>query len=165
MSIDSTLLEIINKKRKEVAAAASISDAGGNSTGVTINSIWSQHFDPTTKMNYYYNSKTQVSQWEKPDDYKDGLVESISSNAILNSKSGQILMGSQTHFEKQGRAADREGRQLGAFFDMSVFDQNRADAVDKKRKLQESDIDWKKYKEDKKKRNFRLKNSWLYEED
>jgi hypothetical protein len=161
------LLDIIDSKKKELSSPVTIIPPDDTRTQLpTIH--WIKYFDPATQRDYYANALTQITQWERPDGYEDpsNLVDSISSNASFDVKTGSIRMiGTQSYFEKVGRASDRAGRQLETFFDMSTFEQNREDASEKKRKLQNSGIDWKQYKEDKKKKKFRMKNNWLYEND
>jgi WW domain len=165
----SALLDIIESKRKVLPQSSGIVSSSSQIYPDNIPK-WSKHFDPSTQLYYYVNNYTSISQWEVPPDFVEsgtgGLVSSVSSAASFNAKSGSIsAVGVTNHYERQGRAADREGRQLGAFFDLNSFDQNREEAAEKKRKLQNSGINWKEYKEEKKKKRFRLKNSWLYEED
>ena len=179
----SALLDIIDSKRKQLPSKAASSSSllpsslPTQATLPTIPPKYTKHFDEASQRYYYYNTETLTSQWDEPEDYSElvldslshpinSLVESVPSVALFNSKSGAISsIGSQSYFEKQGRATDKEGRQLGVFFDMNTFEKNRAEAAEKKRKLQASGINWREYKEEKKKKRFRLKNSWLYEED
>ena len=168
-----SLFDALESKRNEiVSAATSDSVQTGSQTGTamstqSVGSSWLKLFDPNSQRFYYANVHTNATQWEAPADFSESnLVDSISYSASFNSKTGAISeVGELGYYEKRGRPTDREGRQMSAFFDLNTFEQNRAEAAEKKRKLQTSGIDWKKYKEEKKKKRFRLKNSWLYEDE
>lgn len=65
---------------------------------------------------------------------------------------------------QKGRPDDRQGRQMSAFFDLSTLEKNREEAQRVKKQLQQAkNIDWRKYKEEKK--LMKLKRSWLYSSD
>ena len=61
-----------------------------------------------------------------------------------------------------GRPDDREGRQMHNFFDINTLEQNRKEAEEKKKQLK--NVDWRKYKEDRKKRKRLMKERWLHED-
>lgn len=141
--------------------------------------FWSKLYDPNTGHFYYYNSRTFISQWEKPEGFVDSDVPpppawattSVSSSADLtvqatfNKQSGRFShAGDGTYFERIGRSADREGRQMSAFFNMTDLQRNREVAKEKKKQLLSSSVDWRKYKEDKKKKRQKVQNKWLYDE-
>ena len=48
------------------------------------------------------------------------------------------------------------------FFDISTLEQNRKEAEEKKQKLK--NVDWRKYKEDRKKRKRLMKERWLHDD-
>lgn len=53
---------------------------------------------------------------------------------------------------------------MSAFFDLSTLEKNREEAQRVKKQLQQAkNIDWRKYKEEKK--QMKLKRSWLYSSD
>ena len=167
-----SLFDALETKRNEIISTNSDSTKVGGEEGTaksnqSSGSSWIKLFDPNSQRYYYANVHTNATQWEIPLDFTESnLLDSISYSASFNSKTGAISeVGELGFFEKRGRPTDREGRQMSAFFDLSTFEQNRAEAAEKKRKLQTSGIDWKKYKEEKKKKRFRLKNSWLYEDE
>ena len=164
-----SLFHALEHKRNEIinSTQADQDTNPGLSAHDSTDSEWLKLYDPDSQRFYYANTRTNVTQWEVPVELMENtLVDSISYSASFNSKTGAISeVGEQGYFEKRGRPSDREGRQMSAFFDLSTFEQNRIEAAEKKRKLQTSGIDWKKYKEEKKKKRFRLKNSWLYEDE
>ena len=167
-----SLFDALESKRNEIVSATADSVQSSNQVGTTMlgqssGSSWIKLFDPNSQRFYYANVHSNATQWEVPLDFtENNLVDSISYSASFNSKTGSISeVGELGYYEKRGRPTDREGRQMSAFFDLSTFEENRAEAAEKKRKLQNSGIDWKKYKEEKKKKRFRLKNSWLYEDE
>lgn len=149
MDDDKSLASLLNMKKNLLPKATNIAAVvpSENLSSESNGNHWTRHFDPTTQLFYYHDNITQSTQWGKPDGYMDnedhGLVDSLRSVATFNSKTGAISgIGSSTYFEKHGRQTDREGRQLSAFFDVTSFEENRAEAAEKKRKLQQSGIDW-----------------------
>jgi hypothetical protein len=91
--------------------------------------------------------------------------QSYDSVASFNSQNGRFAnAGSETYYEKQGIPADREGRQMSHFFDISSLDENRRQAEQMKRDRQQmKGYDWKSYKEQKKAKRQKTRNAWLYE--
>eukprot|EP01041_Mallomonas_annulata_P004412 gene4411-8784_t len=145
---------------------------------------WSRQFDPSTNFFYYYNHRTGMSQWERPDGYIDTdvvqssstlgpSIDSISTSsdytaqASFNAQSGRFSQsGTTSYWDKVGRQGDREGRQMSAFFDIQSLEQNRQEAKDMKKKILETKgIDWKQYKEERKKKRQKITNRWLYEDE
>lgn len=142
--------------------------------------FWTKLYDPNTGYYYYYNSKTMVSQWEKPEGFVETdapppppswapLSSTVSADYIVqatfNKQTGRFShTGTDSYFEHVGRAPDREGRQMSAFFDLSQLERNREEAKKKKQELLSSSIDWRQYKEDKKKKRQKIHNKWLYDE-
>ena len=72
---------------------------------------------------------------------------------------------SSSFHNRIGQPTDRESRQLGAYFDISQLESNREQAKEKKKELLTKKIDWKKYKEDRRKVRDKIKNRWLYEDE
>ena len=54
---------------------------------------WSEHTSPEGKK-YYYNSETQESVWEKPQELKDWEIEQIRIN---DPRTSMIIAGLQAH--------------------------------------------------------------------
>lgn len=48
------------------------------------------------------------------------------------------------------------------FFDISTLENNRKEAEEKKKQLK--NVDWRKYKEDRKKRKRLMKERWLHDD-
>ena len=44
--------------------------------------VWIKGYDPNTGLYYYWNSQTQVSQWEQPADFVDGGVNELMQAAL-----------------------------------------------------------------------------------
>ncbi len=44
--------------------------------------VWIKGYDPNSGLYYYWNSETQVSQWEQPADYVDGGVNELMQAAL-----------------------------------------------------------------------------------
>ena len=86
-----------------------------------------------------------------------------SASASFNSNSGRFdYSGDGSYWERMGRPDDREGRQMHNFFDISTLENNRKEAEEKKKQLK--NVDWRKYKEDRKKRKRLMKERWLHED-
>ena len=67
-----------------------------------------------------------------------------------------------------GREDDKAGRQLGVFMDLSTLEENREQAKimkeeARKRSGARGDIDWSKYKEQKKATKKRKASEWVYD--
>ncbi|CAE7436742.1 unnamed protein product, partial [Symbiodinium microadriaticum] len=133
------ILDIIDSKRKEPsedtdpdpvlthAAAASEKEASTSSSSLPppVESSpydWIKNFDASTGHFYYYNYKTGVSQWERPDNFVETATpapalpqptDPSAYAATFNQKTGQFsATGSGTYWEQVGRPGDREGRQM-----------------------------------------------------
>lgn len=79
----SALLDSIDSKRKrEVPQAAA-------SAAVAVESPyeWMRYKDPTTSLDYYYNIRTGVTQWERPAAFTESATSSSSSSSISTASS------------------------------------------------------------------------------
>jgi hypothetical protein len=143
---------------------------------------WIKIDDPMGRGSYYADAETGATQWEVPQDYND-LEEILTNNsgtggeeqeqeerpvysqaATFSTKSGRFdgLSGAGSHWERQGIPSDRESRQMSAYFDVSSLDENRKQALEKKRKLQQAKgINWKEIASERKKMKAKRKNAWL----
>mmetsp|Transcript_17894 Transcript_17894/g.17964 ORF Transcript_17894/g.17964 Transcript_17894/m.17964 type:complete len:241 (+) Transcript_17894:53-775(+) len=175
--IDSTKTQNTDEKN-DSAAESNISEADSAYD-------WSCQFDPVTNLNYYYNHRTGKSQWERPEGYIDSTViasglsntstdqfNTSSSNEYLSQASFNLQTGrfsqsgTSSYWDKVGRPGDREGRQMSAFFDIQDLDTNRIQAKEKKKEiLEKKNINWRQYKEERKKKRQKITNKWLYEDD
>lgn len=140
-----SLLDVIDSVKQSTQITNNITTTSGHITS-DISDIsspydWIRHFDATHGQYYYYNYKTGVSQWEKPEDFIEPVVmtsslSSLSSASIQNSSSQRLPAlsgeastgyaatfntrtstfatsgGPQSYFDTVGRPTDREGRQL-----------------------------------------------------
>ncbi|RHY31652.1 hypothetical protein DYB32_003298 [Aphanomyces invadans] len=158
---------------------------GGSSAGSAFR--WQQHYDPKTQRYYYFDTKTNTTQWEPPSDGSavaaavggadwvpattdaDASVVSAQSDytvaAHMNLLNGRFSGASgDQYFHKQNIPTDKAGRQLANFFDLTAFEANRAEAKRMKEALKTKNIDWKKYNEEKKRKRHRVRNKWMYED-
>mmetsp|Transcript_9503 Transcript_9503/g.14304 ORF Transcript_9503/g.14304 Transcript_9503/m.14304 type:complete len:225 (+) Transcript_9503:161-835(+) len=174
-----SLLDAIDSKRKHEPSDTSESSAADISSPFD----WIKQFDPTYGVPYYYNYKTGQSQWERPEGFIEtptvapvapaasvtaaSTTSSAGYAATFNAKTGSFSStGQGTYWEQNGRPDDRAGRQMSAFFDLNDFERNREEAKLKKKQLQEmKGIDWRKYKEERKKKRQKISQRWLYEDD
>eukprot|EP01035_Chromulina_nebulosa_P017143 gene17143-22657_t len=140
-------------------------------------SKWHQYLDVTTQRYYYYNEFTKQTQWERPSNESDIIDMSVSQtstfdsslnsyfSATFNGKTGAFSgVSADSYWAKAGIADDRAGRQMSAFFDVNSLDANRQEAVQKKKALANSNIDWKKYKAEKKTMKIKRRTQWLRED-
>lgn len=133
-----SLLDVIDSVKQSTQIASGNNPSDGSSTNTTniydISSPydWIRHFDATHGQYYYYNYKTGLSQWEKPDDFIEPVVTAplaVSSSSTLPALSGEASTGYASTFnprtstfasaggpksyvDSAGRPTDREGRQL-----------------------------------------------------
>lgn len=61
-------------------------------------------------------------------------------------------------------AADRAGRQMSHFFNMTDLEKNREEAKALKEKLKRKNIDWKKVAAEKKAKKQKQKNEWMFQD-
>ena len=66
--------ESLNKTHKHLHGKNSIDDSSVDSP-----LDWTKQLDPATGVPYYYNHRTHVSQWEKPNAYVDSFVATSAS--------------------------------------------------------------------------------------
>ena len=141
---------------------------------------WVKHNDPRSGRPYYYNVVTNETRWEEPEDYVEpssmpswqpantappaaDQYSDYSASASFNANSGRFgFAGTGSYWERMGRPEDREGRQMHTFFDINTLEQNRKEAEEKKKKLK--NVDWRAYKEERKKRKRLMKERWLHED-
>lgn len=145
---------------------------------------WVSYYDSSTGKPYYYNLISKKTQWDQPpgftapDPINSGsqlprYSEATSSSnsemqfkATFNRRTGAFSTSSEaTYWETKGRANDRESRQMSAFFDLNDLDENRRKAAEIKNKLAHSNIDWRKYQEEKKAKKAARMKEWLLKED
>lgn len=165
-----SLLDSIDKKKQKLISENSSSSSitpSNSSEAVSIDPValytWTKHFDANTKQFYYHNTKSNITQWEKPPVFEDDVAEApvVSYASFSTSTSSSFSTGGQeSYWEKTGRANDREGRQLSAFFDTNTFEQNREEAAKLKLMRQQGKdkamkaVDWSKVKEEKKRKRI-----------
>jgi hypothetical protein len=103
--------------------------------------MFKRYFDGNSGKYYYHNSLKNLTSWTLPDDpniicqeYIDPALQKPISVMVANfdKKSGS--------FSNLSNSYDREAKQMSAFFDVSLLDQNRAEAKIKQKKLRESGI-------------------------
>lgn len=135
------------------------------------NPVWFKYFDITSNKFYYHNPTTNTTQWDIPVDFVDIPVEPISTPAEYTSSvafcptKSSVTVGASSYWEKVGRATDREGRQLGAFFDVNSLTENRLEAKRKQKEIREMGIDWKQYKQEKQAKKRSKAADWLRKDD
>ena len=71
-------------------------------------------------------------------------------------------LGGDEYWQNAGIAADRAGRQMSHFFDMSELEKNREEARHRKEQLKRKNIDWKKISAEKKAKKQKQRNEWLF---
>ncbi|KAF0693395.1 Aste57867_15648 [Aphanomyces stellatus] len=165
---------------------------GGGGTSETFR--WQQHYDTKTQRYYYYDTETGETQWEPPAegaaisaggaDWVPADVPSavepvkeqneytmIAQMNLLNGRftgsnlaAGGATAGGADYFHRAGIPADKAGRQLSNFFDLTAFEANRAEAKRIKEELKKKNIDWRKYNDEKKRKRHRIRNKWMYED-
>ncbi|CAI5747345.1 unnamed protein product [Peronospora destructor] len=146
---------------------------------------WQQHIDAQTQRYYYHNVVTGATQWNEPDaPIISGLAnwippevpESDSTgtgktvlgvNYVARAKFNRLTgkyeqLGGDDYWQNAGIAADRAGRQMSHFFDMTELEKNREEAVRRKEQLKRKNIDWKKIMAEKKAKKQKQKNEWLF---
>ena len=52
------------------------------------NTVWQEHFDPQNNCNWYYNTVTGESTWEKPKDWVDESWDQIQQRSPVTNMSG-----------------------------------------------------------------------------
>lgn len=136
---------------------------------------WKKYWDETQQKYYYFNSKTQKTQWEVPEEAnwlpsseettQDKFMD-YTTAAKFNRVTGRFdALGGEEYFAKAGIPTDRAGRQMSAFFNMTEFEKNREEYKRKKLQLQTTkSIDWKKYNAQKKAQKRKRQNQWLFED-
>lgn len=138
--------------------------------------FWSKLFDPNTGCYYYYNMHTGITQWQVPEGFVDNssatidystTIGPVSDNSYATSatfrQSGGSFSGTGDYWEKMGRPSDKAGRQMAAFFDINQLEENRKQAKLMKEERKHMNVDWKKVKEEKKKKKNKITNAWLFE--
>ncbi|CAH0488858.1 unnamed protein product [Peronospora farinosa] len=151
----------------------------------TAKAEWQQHIDAQTQRYYYHNAVTGATQWNEPDaPFISGLANwippevpksdatgtgktvsgvSYVARAKFNRLTGKYeQLGGDDYWQNAGIAADRAGRQMSHFFDMTELEKNREEAVRRKEQLKRKNIDWKKIMAEKKAKKQKQKNEWLF---
>ena len=176
--LNSLLDRIDDQASADVVDAGAVTSSAG-SFAAPCN--WVKHDDPRSGQSYYYNILTNETRWEEPADYVEpssmpawqpaegqtaqhgASYADYSASASFNTNSGRFdYSGDGSYWERMGRPDDREGRQMHNFFDISTLENNRKEAEEKKKQLK--NVDWRKYKEDRKKRKRLMKERWLHDD-
>ncbi len=164
--IDTTI--VASKRKIEEVTAEPVSK-------ILESPVFIKYFDTTSGKDYYYNTATGQTQWDRPAEYSEVLSNEqqnkqskgseYSSIACFRSKNGSFSVANHSsYWESVGRQTDKEGRQLSAFFDLNEFEKNRAEAKIKKEKFQNSNINWKEYKQKKQQQKKSKSYAWLHED-
>ncbi|KAJ0401918.1 hypothetical protein P43SY_003535 [Pythium insidiosum] len=151
---------------------------------------WEQHVDPHSQRYYYHNVVTGTTQWQRPDgpivsaladwippespaddaDAEPRHQPTVSgANYVATAKFNRLTgryeqLGGDEYWQSMGVATDREGRQMGHFFDLKQLEKNRADAKRIKEQLKRKNVDWKKVAAEKKARKQKRQNEWLFQD-
>ena len=176
--LDSLLDRIDDKASADLADSGAVTNSTGSFAGPC---NWVKHDDPRSGKPYYYNILTNETCSEEPADYVEpssmpawqptetqtahhgASYTDYSASASFNVNSGRFgFAGNGSYWERMGRPDDREGRQMHNFFDLSTLEQNRKEAEQKKQKLK--NVDWRKYKEESKKRKRLVRERWLHDD-
>ena len=113
----------------------------------------------------------QLANWippEAPESDSTGTGKTVSgvsyvARAKFNRLTGKYeQLGGDDYWQNAGIAADRAGRQMSHFFDMTALEKNREEAVRRKEQLKRKNIDWKKIMAEKKAKKQKQKNEWLF---
>jgi hypothetical protein len=180
------------KKRKRGDENETSQNNENNSDGTTKEEVvdevdtcpynWVSYHDASSGKPYYYNLISKKTQWEKPPGFVSPDTPNVDHQlprqttssydsemqfkATFNRRTGAFSTSSEaTYWETKGRANDRESRQMSAFFDLNEFEENRRQAAEIKNKLAHSNIDWRKYQEEKKAKKAARTKEWLLKED
>ncbi|GLD91545.1 hypothetical protein PINS_up000078 [Pythium insidiosum] len=166
------------------------SDAPTAATAPTTRPEWEQHVDPHSQRYYYHNIVTGVTQWQRPegpivsaladwippeaptdDDHAERRHQPTVSgvNYVATAKFNRLTgkyeqLGGDEYWQSMGVATDREGRQMGHFFDTSQLEKNREEAKRIKEALKRKNVDWKKVAAEKKARKQKKQNEWLFQD-
>ena len=106
------LLDVIDSKKMKVGSI-DVQNAQNLIDPLEIYA-WKKYFNPESNKYYYYNHKTNVSQWDKPDNFIENphphSSDIISHQAVFNyNDSNFSLSGNKSYWEAVGRPNDREG--------------------------------------------------------
>jgi hypothetical protein len=148
---------------------------------------WLRYIENTSGSSYYYNLRTNQTQWAKPECFGEGedaklvhpcnsTVESsdnvsysISTRPVVESKEGlvpSLSSSNSLHYSVRGLETDKAGRQMAHFFDVGTLDENRKEAARKRKALQDDkSIDWKAYREAKKVKKRKRDNIKLFSDN
>ena len=141
---------------------------------------WVKHDDPRSGQSYYYNILTNETRWEEPADHvepssmpawqpAEGQTAQHGASyadtrrarhSIQTRGDSTILAMAHTGNEWVDQTIARVGRCTTS--DISTLENNRKEAEEKKKQLK--NVDWRKYKEDRKKRKRLMKERWLHDD-
>uniref|UniRef100_A0AAV1T690 WW domain-containing protein n=1 Tax=Peronospora matthiolae TaxID=2874970 RepID=A0AAV1T690_9STRA len=182
----SRLNSILSSIDSKASAAVSGMNEEPADAPQTAKAEWQQHVDAQTQRYYYHNVVTGVTQWTKPDaPIVSGLASWVppklpdpestvaghktvsgvnyAARAKFNRLTGKYeQLGGDEYWQNAGIAADRAGRQMSHFFDMTELEKNREEARRRKEQLKRKNIDWKKISAEKKAKKQKQRNEWLF---
>jgi hypothetical protein len=112
-----------------------------------MNPEWTEHFDPQTRLNYYYNHLTGLSQWEKPNETSkfsnipSDIPSDIQSNEIKYDKKSQEENTKRTNESKEGLIGKWEVVDKSDSF----FEKNKVNAINSSKDFMPGIISEDKY--------------------